>query len=805
MRAALLFGLRLSVFCTVTLGCLSSAAPASAQLYDELCRSLQPGSAEVLSKNAAIRAATQAAETILTEQKGRMARGSQALAVLAVTGAEAEADSDPDAVPARRQAAYCAAAGEAMRSSERGSEFQARIYLRTAFLLAESVNASDIAAIAAFRLGLVSVKGTTIPAIRGARMGTRSAAAQMTRAQATIEGVCGELASADLARDASEYISVVSLECAANRALAAERYDIAALAHLRLARSALSRISQTDAMLPELRDAMAGTIDDGLSAARLIGDRALRVELTGRLIETALDEGSVPSGELRPHLADLRAAAGQEGGMRALAEALEARLLLANGERERAAEFANRAIFLESQRALPVRLSDWYLILADAQPERERIHALAAYRALESVRLLLPPTDPLTEESTFALRMRRVFERAVDVALEGAGPIDQAAIASAQEIIETYREAEIQSVFGSECVPPRLAISPAQLAQGEILLYPVLLADRIELIVTEETADGSGARYRRLAPNFASNRQQVAGLVEEVILSLSYGDDGNWQDAASTLYSLLIAPVGASLDENTTLVIIPDGPLRPLPFAALIGPDGRFLVEQTKLGVSPALNYSQPGRTRREARFNVLSVSLEREVDLPAGTFPALTGTSEEARIAASIGKTDASIMIENFGREDLVNAMQGRAIDVLHLATHASFNGGSDRSFIVANGDPIYLSELRGLIDNNIIRGGTLDLIVLSACETAIGDDEASMGLAGAAVQAGARSAVASLWQVNDLGTAELMRAFYANYAAGASKADAMRGAQLALLQSDSGLADPNIWAAFTLLGSWR
>jgi CHAT domain-containing protein len=108
-------------------------------------------------------------------------------------------------------------------------------------------------------------------------------------------------------------------------------------------------------------------------------------------------------------------------------------------------------------------------------------------------------------------------------------------------------------------------------------------------------------------------------------------------------------------------------------------------------------------------------------------------------------------------------------------------------------------------MIGRSGLRGDSIDLIVLSACETAVGDDEASMGLAGAAVQAGARSVIGSLWQVNDAGTAELMSQFYQRYAQGSSRSQALRDAQLALIAAGGGNADPNIWAAFTLLGAWR
>ena len=91
------------------------------------------------------------------------------------------------------------------------------------------------------------------------------------------------------------------------------------------------------------------------------------------------------------------------------------------------------------------------------------------------------------------------------------------------------------------------------------------------------------------------------------------------------------------------------------------------------------------------------------------------------------------------------------------------------------------------------------------SACETAVGDDEASMGLAGAAVQSGAVSAIASLWKVSDAGTVALMQAFYGFYRQGQSKSEAMRNAQLAMIDKGGAFADPSVWAAFTLLGAWR
>jgi CHAT domain-containing protein len=292
----------------------------------------------------------------------------------------------------------------------------------------------------------------------------------------------------------------------------------------------------------------------------------------------------------------------------------------------------------------------------------------------------------------------------------------------------------------------------------------------------------------------------VAELSRQMALEASSGGEG-WREPARRLYDIVVKPVLAQTSGVTTMIVVPDGPLRSIPFAALLDENQKFLVERTRVAVAPALGYSDPGKPVVEDPSAVLALSLSREVNLPAGSFPKLEGTTEEARAAAG----QAGLLIQDFRKADLERGLASRRVDVLHMSTHASFNGRADRAFIVANGEAIRLGELREMIADNQARGESLNLLVLGACETAVGDDQASMGLAGAAVQAGAQSALASLWQVNDLGTAALMRAFYDNLRAGRSKAEALQLAQLSLIKSGPEYANPNIWSAFVLLGGWR
>jgi CHAT domain-containing protein len=701
-------------------------------------------------------------------------------------------------------ARYCAAAGELMRLSAQGSQLQAQNYLLAAYRLAEG-SGDPLASRAAYRLALVGASEPGADGTRGASTGRRRGSGPVVpleeRAMLPADTACDELTASGLALLSAREVSHMALSCAAERSLAAGDRALAALSNLKLA-----RLEGAYAELPgQDREAFRGfaleRAQRAIPMALEPGAEADRAELIGRLAEAAVEYGDRGSIELKAAIANLEARAGNPEAA-SIAASLKARLALLGNDQAGARLHAEQAIFAESQRPVPARLPLLYLLLADTDPARRAQHVNAAYVALENLRPLLPRLDPLTEESSFSLYMRSVFTAAAEVQLASTTSGTEAVqVRRAQEIVETFRQAELQSAFGSECLPARAATDLENLLPGETILYPLLLPDRVELLVVSRDQAG-GTEYRRLPPNRNATRADVARLVEQVALTLSYGEGEAWKAPARQLYDILIAPVADRLGPDRLLAVVPDGPLRALPFAALVAPDGRFLVQQTRLSTIPALAFSQPSEGRRDTELSIVAASLQREVDLPVGAFTALQGTEEEARIAVRYAAQGE--FVPDFTRGRLIKALE-RPIDVLHLATHAAFNGRSDRAFIVANGEVIRLSELRDMIGKSGLRGDAIDLIVLSACETAVGDDEASMGLAGAAVQAGARSVIGSLWQVDDSGTAELMRQFYQRYAGGSSRSAALRDAQLALIDGGGANADPNIWAAFTLLGAWR
>ncbi len=796
--------IRLRLFATsaIALGFAALANPALAATPREICSAPAADAAPIQASIAELQRATLAAERILAAPASDLLAGDRALVQLEVLEGQAET-LEPTAI-----AAYCSAAGEAMRVARQGSGSRAQTYLLSALAQAGQAGSSDLQAGIAYRLALTSRNLPVRPNARSARRSISETAAPITGAQTAglnPQDKCGTLLRTRLDDQSNWASSKLALECAASSASGLRASDISAVAQLQLARITLAEADRRAIDRKYLNEEASFSALDGLLFAGGIANRTRRFDITARLVESILDSGEVADPRLNEGLGALERDLSGDAGENAWLSALQGRAMLAAGNQEQAAALLRRAVFFESQRGQPLRLADWYLELAGADDARRDEYVMQAYQSLEAVRPLLPTVDPVTEESLFKLRMQPVFNAAVDVQLS-RGAQDAGDVLQAQRMVESFRQAEIQYVFGPDCVPPRIPVSPADLRDGEILLYPILLADRVEVLYAAKTPGEAVPQYQRFTAREGADLERVERLVKQVSFELGYGTDDSWEAPSAELYSILIKPIEDRLTDDTTLVIVPDGILRRLPFAALRDGEGQMLIQKTGLSIAPSLAYTQPG-TENEKNTQVVAASLSQEVDLPAGFFSALPATASEARMAAGLGDPAATsgIYLENFSRADLVTAFSEQSIDVLHLATHASFNGRSDRSFIVAEDEAILLSELRELIGSTLSRGELLSLIILSACETAVGDDQASMGLAGAAVQAGSESAIASLWEVDDAGTAKLMQNFYQFYASGQGKAEALRNAQLAMIASEGDDADPGIWAAFTLLGAWR
>jgi CHAT domain-containing protein len=166
---------------------------------------------------------------------------------------------------------------------------------------------------------------------------------------------------------------------------------------------------------------------------------------------------------------------------------------------------------------------------------------------------------------------------------------------------------------------------------------------------------------------------------------------------------------------------------------------------------------------------------------------------------------TSQILLNQTFTSATLQAQIQALPFPIVHLATHGQFSSNADETFILAWDKPINVNELSTLLRSREDAGErAIELLVLSACETAAGDKRAALGLAGLAVQAGARSTLASLWSLDDQSGAQFMGEFYRNLArARISKAEALRQTQLTFLR-DPNFRHPRYWAPYVLVGNW-
>ncbi len=268
---------------------------------------------------------------------------------------------------------------------------------------------------------------------------------------------------------------------------------------------------------------------------------------------------------------------------------------------------------------------------------------------------------------------------------------------------------------------------------------------------------------------------------------------------AQRLYTWLIEPLEIDLHtaEIQTLVFVPDGALRSLPVAALH--DGKqYLIENYAVSITPSLTLIAPTPLPR-ANLKVLAAGLSES----SAGLPALPHVTEEVRnIEQLYGAT--VLLDQNFSPERLEQTVQRGDFGIVHIAAHGHVAPDATASFLLTGQGKISFQRLTQIVRQLRFREQPLELLTLSACETAQGDDRAALGFAGIAIQAGARSSVATLWRVRDIAATRLMTSFYEQLRnPNLSKAQALRRAQLALLRH-SRYADPYFWAPFLLINNW-
>jgi CHAT domain-containing protein len=245
-------------------------------------------------------------------------------------------------------------------------------------------------------------------------------------------------------------------------------------------------------------------------------------------------------------------------------------------------------------------------------------------------------------------------------------------------------------------------------------------------------------------------------------------------------------------------VFVLDGALRNVPMAALY--DGQhYLIEKFSVALTPGLQLLNP-RPLEQKKLQVLTAGLTEA----RNGLTALPNVKNEVSQIQSYAP-GVVLLDQTFTAQQLQKEIGLLSFPIVHLATHGEFSSDPNKTFIAAWDQKIKVNQLDQLLrTREKSQIDAIELLVLSACETATGDKRAALGLAGVAIRAGARSTIASLWSLDDESSAVLMGQLYRELAqTKGNKANALRNAQLSLLQNPQ-YRQPRYWAPYVLIGNW-
>lgn len=427
--------------------------------------------------------------------------------------------------------------------------------------------------------------------------------------------------------------------------------------------------------------------------------------------------------------------------------------------------------------------------------------AIAAYtQAVDTLQFLRSDLAATSSNIQFSFQqsVEPVYRQLVDLFLQ-SGEISQENLKQARAGIESLQLAELENLLRCNLQ----TVKPAPIDQAVDptagVIYPIILDDRIEVILS---------LYRQPLRHYSKSlpkEQNIEDLLDTLRENLQKTNSAGpgFLKLSQQVYSWLIKPIEADLEKSgvKTLVFVLDDPLRNIPMAALH--DGhRYLIEKYAVALSPSLQLLEP-KTLSGGQLEVLAAGISQNI--PGFPAPALPEVKDELD---RISKIPKSLVLRNqeFTSRALENQINSRPFSVVHLATHGQFSSNPDQTYIRAWDGSLNVNELNTLLrTREQSRPDAIELLVLSACETAEGDKQAALGLAGVAVRAGARSTLATLWQVSDRSTAELMAKFYKTLSnpsdSTVTKAKALQTAQLNLLRRYTA---PFYWAPYVLIGNW-
>ncbi|MDB9539104.1 CHAT domain-containing protein [Anabaenopsis arnoldii] len=397
-----------------------------------------------------------------------------------------------------------------------------------------------------------------------------------------------------------------------------------------------------------------------------------------------------------------------------------------------------------------------------------------------------------------------VYRKYIDLLLTDHPSQDD--LRKARDVIESLQLAELENFFRDACIEDNtvniddFVQQSAQAKSPTAIFYGIILPQRLEVIVTLPEQPLLHYTTEITQERLESKLEQLQEIVKK-----SYPDP-QLNRLSQQVYQWLFAQVDPVLTANNiqTVVFVVDGYLRNVPMAVL--DDGeKYLIEKYAIAYSPGLKLLQPQTLKQQSPIT-LSAGISTD---QAPSFPDENNLGPLPFVRLELDQIKSlfpgeQLREEQFTKKNLQLKVSQTRPQIIHIATHGQFSSNPQDTVIYAWDEPVNINELRDLLANREpLTSENIELLVLSACQTATGDNRAALGLAGLAVRSGARSTLATLWTVDDQSTAVLIKRFYEeliNYP-DLTKAQALQKAQLYLLSNNF---SPSDWGTVVLVGNW-
>ncbi|MFN6473775.1 MAG: CHAT domain-containing protein [Nostoc sp. SerVER01] len=454
-----------------------------------------------------------------------------------------------------------------------------------------------------------------------------------------------------------------------------------------------------------------------------------------------------------------------------------------------------------------------------------RVAYEGTFKTLESLRRELATINPDAQIS-FQKDIEGIYREYVDLLLRDSNP-QREDLSKARAVISSLQAAELENFLRQACPEYNLSeidsIIDNQTTQRTAFISPILLDDRIEVIIKlPNNLNNKNVKNEELE-HYSKDISRVR--VEEEIRQFQRDLEEEYTFEAVTtegndVYKWLLQGAEKYLENNKidTLVFALDTTLQGIPLAALvynITPENKpqYLIEKYAIAIAPRLEIPDP-TILKDRKINILAAGLDKPEEKvnEERNFTTLKYVGEELKELDKIQKNNSRVSVtklenKKFNTNELQSNINFSAFQILHLATHGEFSSSPENTFILAFDKMIRVNEVDKVLKKQAQnQQEPIELIVLSACETASGDQRATLGISGVAVRAGARSAIASLWALDDKNSVDFTEYFYKYLInnPNETKAQALQQAQIALMKNIPGREHPRYWAPYILLGNW-